>query len=951
MQSMPYALLRDLVAFRFQIQDSDLAAEVQDKLEAGVAVALGADEEGRRAAHLIGHLAGFELPGSPFLAPEQGDARALRDEALACLTDYYLGMAAQSPVLVLLEDLQWADESSLDILNHLALTLTQRPVMVIMAGRPELYERRPRWGEGQSFHARLELGPLSKWDSRRLVAEILQKVTDVPQALRDLIVTGAEGNPFFIEELIKMLVEDGVIVKGDELWSLESTRLADVRVPPTLTGVLQARLDRLPLEERTVLQQASVVGRLFWDRAVARINAAEGEEAEEAEVTDRLSALRDREMVFQRETSAFADAQEYIFKHTLLREITYESVLKRVRRAYHGLVADWLLEQGGERAEEYTGLIADHLELAGRTEEAVDYLLEAGDRARRLYAHREAISAYERALALVKERGDDERAARTLMKLGLAHETAFDARQAHQAYEEGFALWQRASEAEPAMALPSAPHALRGSWTNVPTLDPGLANDATSGTVIGQLFSGLVEHTPDMGIVPGVAARWEVLEGGTRYVFHLRDDVRWSDGLPVTAHDFEYAWKRILDPATGSNFAPVLFDIRGARAYHEGLVPEPETVGVRAQDDRTLVVELEAPAGYFLQLVAYGMPVPRHAAERWGTAWTDPGKMVCNGPFALADWRPGEKLVLERNPLYYGRWAGNLERVELTLVPAGEWLPALEDYEADRADWFIFSVTSPEEMDLVRERHKREYVSFPSASTGYLAFDVTCPPFADRRVRWALALATDRQALVEAALGGYRSPATGGFVPPGMPGHVPGIALPHDPERAAELLASAGYPGGQGFPEVELLANLHFQSLCEHLQAQWREHLGVEVGWRVMDWSDLLGRLDRGPAPPMFLMGWMGDYPDPDSFLRVAVQLHAAWGPEPYLDLVGRAQRSTDQAERMKLYARAERLLAEDAPLLPLVYDRDHILLKPWVRNYTHWGMDHFWKDVVIEPH
>ncbi|NIV39292.1 MAG: hypothetical protein GWN58_60735, partial [Anaerolineae bacterium] len=173
-----------------------------------------------------------------------------------------------------------------------------------------------------------------------------------------------------------MLVEDGVIVKGEAEWRLEPSFLAGVRVPPTLTGVLQARLDRLPAGERTVLQQASVVGRLFWDQAVERIGASAGEVVEAGEVAERLSALRSREMVFQRETSAFAGAKEYIFKHHMLREIAYESVLKRVRRIYHGLVADWLLEQGGERVEEYAGLIADHLELAGRVAEAADYLIE-----------------------------------------------------------------------------------------------------------------------------------------------------------------------------------------------------------------------------------------------------------------------------------------------------------------------------------------------------------------------------------------------------------------------------------------------------------------------------------------------------------------------------------------------------------------------------------------------
>jgi oligopeptide transport system substrate-binding protein len=326
--------------------------------------------------------------------------------------------------------------------------------------------------------------------------------------------------------------------------------------------------------------------------------------------------------------------------------------------------------------------------------------------------------------------------------------------------------------------------------------------------------------------------------------------------------------------------------------------------------------------------------------------------MVCNGPFTLASWRPGETLVLERNPLYHGRFGGNLERVELSLTAAGEWRPALEAYEADCADWFEFETTAPAEMDRLRERHAREYVSLPAPATFYLAFDTTCAPFADRRVRRALALALDRPALTDAALGGYSFPATGGLVPPGIPGHAPGIALPYDPQQAAELLASAGYPGARDFPEVELLANLRFRNLCEQLQAKWQERLGIQIRWQVLDWSDLLARYASRPRPPVYLMGWIADYPDPDSFLRVAVQHHTAWRPERYLELVDQAHRMTDQAERMKIYALAERLLVEDVPLLPLTYERLHLLLKPWMKRFPiSVLLDLFWKDVVIKPH
>jgi ABC-type oligopeptide transport system substrate-binding subunit len=964
MQNLPYGLLRDLVAFRFEIQDSDPAAVVREKLEEGVAVALGEGEDSRRAAHLIGHLAGFRMQESRFLAGEE-DAQALRDRALDHLAGYFKGMASRLPVLILLEDLHWADDSSLDALNLLAPALAHEPATIVGVARPGLFERRPHWGEGQPFHTRLYLQPLSRWDSRRLVGEILQKVAEVPEALRDLIVSGAEGNPFFIEELIKMLVEDGVIVKGEAEWRLEPSLLAEVRVPRTLTGVLQARLDRLPVGERTVLQQASVVGRLFWDRAVERINASAGEAAEEAEVAQRLSALRGREMVFQRETSAFAGAEEYIFKHSMLREIAYESVLKRVRRVYHGMVADWLMEQGGERREEFVGLIADHLELAGRVAEAAHTLIEAGDRARGLYAHQEAIRAYERALAFLREQAVDsdaperehERAARTQMKLGLTHHSAFDFRRAQQAFEEGFSLWQRAAQSAATGSLPPAPHALRliGPESAPVTLDPGLCFDLDGAAMIEQLFSGLVEHTPDLGVVPDVAANWEMLDGGRRYVFHLRDDVVWSDGTSLTAHDFEYAWKRVLNPATGSRNASLLYDLQGAKAYHEGLVRKADAVGVRALDGVTLVVELEGPSGYFLHLLACSAtyPVPRRVVERHGVAWAEAENLVTNGPFTLASWRRGESMVLERYPQYRGRFGGNVARIELTLLPPGDQTAELEMYEADLLDILELRPAAIEDLDLIRQRHAGQYVTAPWAATSWLGFDVSRAPFDDLRVRRAFAQAVDRNAMEGVTGWGYGSPATGGFVPPGMPGHSPGIGLPYDPELARQLLSEAGYPGGAGFPSLEALTPRGPTWHCtnEYLRAQWREDLGIDIPWQELEFTEYLRRF-FGHHGHLFRNAWVADYPDPDNFFRVFMQTRTAWRHRPYFELVEQARRTVDQAERMRLYARAERILADEVPILPLWYARRHLLLKPWIRGYGISAMEQtFWKDVVIEPH
>jgi ABC-type oligopeptide transport system substrate-binding subunit/class 3 adenylate cyclase len=951
LHSLPYSLLRSLFAFRFQIEDSDSVAVVQQKLERGVGRALGAGEEERGAAGFIGHLVGFELGESAHAEGAHDDPREIRDRALAYLVGYFEALASENPVLVLLEDLHWADDSSLDVLNHLALALSDQPLMIACAARPALFERRPHWGEGQAFHRRLALEPLTKRNTRRLLGEILRKVEDVPDTLSELVVAGAEGNPFFVEELVKMLVEDGVIVKGHERWRVEPARLSEVRVPPTLTGVLQARLDRLPFEDRTILQQASVVGRKFWDQAVVRISESAAEGVQQDEVLDTLSELRGREMVFRRETTAFAGAQEYVFKHNVLREVTYESLLKRLRRVYHGLVADWIIEQGGERAVEYTGLIADHLELAGRSEEAIAYLLEAGDRARSLYAHQEATRAYERALALLKELGDDQRAARALMKLGLAHHTAFDYAESRQAYEEAFALWQRAAPAAKAVALPPAPHALRVDGQEPPTLDPSIANDSNSHMLIDQLFSGLVELTPEMDVVPGVAHSWDVLEGGQRYVFHLRDDVRWSDGVAVTAGDFEVGWKRALDPATASPTASLLHDVAGARAFHQGQEPR-ESVGVRALDAATLHVTLEAPTGYFLQLLTHSVayPVPRHALAAHGEAWVERDNILTCGPFRLEAWEPGQSIVLSRNPAYHGRFTGNVRQVEICVRKA--WSTQVERYARGEIDTLETWYLPPAELDRARRRHPGDYVSVPQLSTISVGFDVRRPPFDDSRVRRAFVMAIDRERLADVVLRGNHFPATGGFVPPGMPGHSPGIALPHDPDQARRLLAEAGYPAGRGFPSMLLLTMRGIDPFNEYLQGEWQDVLGVQVTFEAMEWAPFLDRLERETAQ-MFALGWVADYPDPDSFLRTSSPLrHSGWQDTEYGRLVEEARRLTDQKGRLKLYRRADRILVEAAPLMPVLYVRIPWLVKPWVTRLPTSPINRwFWKDVVIEPH
>jgi len=889
----------------------------------------------------------------PLGAKDEATLRDLEGERLKMGTfqaveNLIEGAARRCPVIVVCEDLHWADPTSIELLEQL-LPLTERiPLLLICIFRPEKEHGcwRIRETAAQIYsdrHTDLRLDPLSAIESGMLVGNLLQ-VEALPQELWERILSRAEGNPFYVEELIRSLIDDGAIVCNEATGRWVATRdVADIAIPDTLHGVLMARIDRLQEETKRVLQLASVIGRLFFYRILAEIAR------EERQLDTHLLTLQREEMIRER---ARGPELEYIFKHQLTQEAAYNGLLKKERRAFHRQVAEALERRFPERVTEQVGLLAYHWERAEDVEKATRYLLRAGDQARLAYTHAEAIDYYERALAFLKKQEEHERAARTSMKLGLTYHNAFDFQRSRQAYEEGFVLWQQAGETQKGAQPPPAPHALRERSSDPPTLDPTMATDSTSFGIISQMFSGLVELSLDLGIVPDVARDWEVSKDGRKYVFHLRDDARWSDGTPVTAGDFEYAWKRMLDPAIGSPMASIVYAIKGAKAYHQEK-GRREDVGVQALDEVTLVVELEEPTGYILYMLSTGYPVPRHVVEAHGQAWTKVENIIGNGPFKPESWQPGQSMVFSRNLEYRGQFTGNLQQVELGVFPYEEWSTGLKMYEAGNLDTLDITHFPPTELDGARQRYASEYVSAPELGSYCLAFDVSRLPFNDSRVRRAFVLATNREAMVDRNFRGHFFPATGGFIPPGMPGHSAGIGLPYDPDQARQLVAEAGYPNGHGFPTINLLmpSGPLASLLCRDLQAQWRENLGIEVTWETLEWGMFLNRLNREP-PHLFSMAWMADYPDPDNFLRVGLRFYVEWQNETYQRLVEEASRVMDQAKRMRLYGEADRILIEEAVILPLAYGRKHLLVQRWVTKYpisTLRGV--FWKDVIIEPH
>lgn len=328
-EMQPHGLLRDVLAWRMQIADSDSAEQARAKLLSGLAPLFV--EEGEAPAHFLGQLIGLDFSASPHVKPLLTDTACIRELAFEAAAHFIRRLASSGglPVVLLLDDLHWADEGSVAFVRHLLARNRDMPLLVLMLTRPVLFERHPDWATGDPLHTRIDLAPLDKAKGQELAEVLLQRVDDVRSTLLTLITASADGNPFYMEEMVKMLLDDGVIEPGDSGWHVEPKKLLKLRVPPTLTGVIQARMDALAPVERSALQHAAVVGHVFWDQALAALDPA---------APEALPALLRKQLVVLRDAPAFDGTREYAFHHHLLQQVVYEGVLKERRRSGHAKV-------------------------------------------------------------------------------------------------------------------------------------------------------------------------------------------------------------------------------------------------------------------------------------------------------------------------------------------------------------------------------------------------------------------------------------------------------------------------------------------------------------------------------------------------------------------------------------------------------------------------------------
>lgn len=468
-----------------------------------------------------------------------------------------------------------------------------------------------------------------------------------------------------------------------------------------------------------------------------------------------------------------------------------------------------------------------------------------------------------------------------------------------------------------------------GNGTEVQGLDPHTVTGIPEHRVLGTLFEGLVDVDPGtLEPIPAVAESWTVSEDGRVYTFHLRDSARWSNGDAVTAGDFAYAWQRILTPALASEYGYMLHCIENARAFHEGRLSDFGQVGVKVVDDLTLEVLLEAPTPYFLQMQIHytWFPVHRPTIERYGrmdernSKWTRPGSLVGNGAFVLTRWVPNNIIEVDRNPHYWN--AANVQLERIFFYPTDNLLTEERSFRTKRLD--ITENVPIAKVPVYREKHPEYLQIDPYLGSYYYRINVTRPPMNDARVRRAFAMAVDRKTLVEQVLTGGQRPA-GAFTVPDTAGYTCRAQIPYDPVGAQALLGEAGYPGGRGFPKVELLYNTseNHKLIAEAVQRMWKQTLGVDVALVNQDWKVYLDSQNTLNYD-LCRAGWIGDYVDPINYLECFTtgngNNRTGWSSAEYDRLIQESREALGRHERYELFQEAEALLLAEAPLVPIYY-------------------------------
>ena len=468
----------------------------------------------------------------------------------------------------------------------------------------------------------------------------------------------------------------------------------------------------------------------------------------------------------------------------------------------------------------------------------------------------------------------------------------------------------------------------KGNGAEPESLDPHIITGQPEFNIAWALFEGLTALAPrTLEPVPGAAKSWEVSEDGLIYRFTIRSDARWSNGDPLTATDFVFAWQRMLSPGLGGAYAEFLHCIENARDYNEGRINDFSQVGVHAEGDNLLVVRLVRPTPHFLFMLSLPCYMPLHGPTvlRFGTIddrnaeWTRAGNLVSNGLFQLTHWQPNRALKVRRNPHYWDANSVRLDGVDFHPIQSVQ-----TEERAFRTGKLHLTNTLATNKIEVYQRENPDLLHIdPQFGTYFYRFNTTRPPLDDRRVRRALAMSINREEIVKYVTRGGQKIAES-LVPPGS-GYRCDARIPYDVERARALLAEAGYPDGKGFPTMTVLYNTSedHRIIAEAVQHMWRTNLGIDITLVNQDWKVYLNTVEQLDYE-IARGSWIGDYIDPSSFLNLftsySAHNRAGYSNPEYDALIEKAVHTLDRDSRFEVLQEAEHLLLEDAPIAPIYF-------------------------------
>jgi oligopeptide transport system substrate-binding protein len=471
------------------------------------------------------------------------------------------------------------------------------------------------------------------------------------------------------------------------------------------------------------------------------------------------------------------------------------------------------------------------------------------------------------------------------------------------------------------------------NWgTEPPSLDPGLASDVTSANILLNIMDPLVKLDEDLNAVPNAAESFETSEDGKTVTFTLRDDLKWTNGDPVTAEDFEYSWKRTVSPELGADYAYQFYGIVGAQDYNscdpkkDDCAALRDKMGVNAVDDKTLEVKLTTPQPWFLQQVAHHsfLAVNKKAVDQFGDKWTEPANIITNGPFKLESWQHNSRIDLVKDPNWRDAGSVKLTRVNGRMISDG--ITAVQAFEAGEVD-VLYQGLPPDEISRLKETP--EYEQYPALGTYY--YGVNVKNITDVKQRRAMALAIPRQSIIDNIAQQDQLPATG-FTPKGMPGFdainpdSPWLPGEGDMEQAKQLMSEVASPK----KNITLYINDSpgHREIAVAVQAAWKE-LGISSTIKQQEFQQYLEFL--GPPPnkdvDIYRLGWIGDFVDAINFLELwtceSGNNSTNYCNEDYDALIEKARSTEDNDARYDIYGQAEDILFGengDMPVLPIYF-------------------------------